>query len=95
MRTFRWDESKNKTNQKDHGVSLETAQLVFDDPFHLTFVESVKDGEERWHAIGMVGTAALLIVVHTYMEDGANEVIRIISCRQASRHERKLYEEGR
>jgi uncharacterized DUF497 family protein len=76
------------------GFRLKRLQLVFDDPLHLTIVESVKDGEERWHAIGMVGTVALLLVVDTYMEDGANEVIRIISCRQASKHERKLYEEG-
>ena len=41
---FEWDEAKNKTNLRKHGVDFETAQLIFDDPFCVSFVESVKDG---------------------------------------------------
>ena len=33
---FDWDERKNRINQKKHGVSSETAVLVFDDPYALT-----------------------------------------------------------
>jgi len=33
---FTWDERKNRVNQQKHGVSFETAILVFDDPYHLT-----------------------------------------------------------
>jgi hypothetical protein len=29
--------------------------VVFDDPNCLTFVERVERGEERWHAIGVIG----------------------------------------
>lgn len=94
MTGYEWDENKNRTNRLVHGVDFETDWQVFNDPLFVTSVESVKDGEERWHAIGMVDTVALLLVVHTYRVEGGDEVIRIISCRRADRHERKVYEEG-
>jgi hypothetical protein len=34
-----WDRAKNKINQTKHGIDFETAQLVFDDPDCVTFVE--------------------------------------------------------
>jgi uncharacterized protein len=46
----------------------------------------------RWHAIGFAEKLILLIVVHTDRDAGTGELIRIISARQATRHERKLYE---
>ena len=94
MTRYEWDENKNLTNVSGHGVDFETGKQVFNDPLFITFVESVKDGAERWHAIGIVDTELLLVVVHTYRTEGYDEVIRIISCRRAGRHERKLYEEA-
>jgi hypothetical protein len=88
---FEWDEAKNEANKRKHGVDFETAQLIFDDERCITFVERVVDGEERWHAIGAVETIIILVVVHTYRQEEAEEVIRIVSARPASRHERKLY----
>jgi len=67
---------------------------VFDDPFCVSFIESVMEGEERWHAIGMIKDIIVLVVVHTYKIDGSDETIRIISCRRATSHERKLYEKA-
>ena len=72
-------------------MDFETAQLVFDDPFCVTFVERVTDGEERWHAIGSIESIIILVVVHTYGAEGSDEIIRIISARPATRRERKLY----
>jgi len=91
MIRFEWDEEKNKINQKKHSLDFETAKLVFDDPFCVTFVERVSDGEERWHAIGSIEKILVIVVVHMYRQDGSDEVIRIISARRATRHERKLY----
>ena len=91
MIRFEWDEEKNKINRKKHGIDFETARLVFDDPFCVSFVERVSGGEERWHAIGLVEDIIVIVVVHTYRQDGSDEVIRIISARRATRHERKLY----
>jgi uncharacterized protein len=94
MVKYTWDEVKNKINLAKHGVDFETASLVFEDPFCIAFADSIKDGETRWHAIGMVGTVSVLVVVHAYGTEAIDEVIRIISCRRALKHERKLYEES-
>jgi len=91
MIRFEWDDEKNEINQKKHGIDFETATLVFDDPFCVTFIERESCGEERWHAIGSIENIIVIVVVHTYREDGLDEVIRIISARRATRHERKLY----
>lgn len=86
-----WDQAKNETNKTKHGIDFETAQLVFDDPFCVNFVERVTDREERWHAIGSIEDVIILVVVHTYREEGSEEAIRIISARLATRRERRLY----
>jgi uncharacterized DUF497 family protein len=91
MIRFEWHEAKNRSNKKKHGLDFETAQLVFDDPHCISFVERVNDGEERWHAIGSIENIIVIVVVHTYREEASDEVIRIISARRATRHERKLY----
>ena len=91
MIRFEWHEAKNRSNNIKHGIDFETAQLVFDDPHCISFVERVSDGEERWHAIGSIENIIVIVVVHTYREEASDEVIRIISARRATRHERNLY----
>lgn len=91
---FEWDEPKNKSNKAKHSIDFETAQLAFDDPFCVSFVERIDDGEERWHAIGMIEGIVLIVVAHTYKIERSEEVIRIISCRRATSHERKLYDKA-
>lgn len=93
--TFEWDDEKNEANKRKHGVSFETAALIFEDPSRIEFVERVNGGEERWHAIGAVrGSFLFLTVVHTYTEIEEEPVIRIISARRATRRETKLYAEA-
>jgi uncharacterized DUF497 family protein len=90
-----WTEEKNRRNKRDHGLSFETAQLVFDDPLAVSRVDPHPDGD-RWQTVGLVGTVALF-VVHTWPEAdpiSGEEVGRIISARKATSHERKAYEEG-
>ena len=89
-----WDNAKNETNKTKHGIDFETAQLIFDDPFCITFIERVAGGEERWHAIGSIEKIIVLVVVHTYREENSEEVIRIISARRATPKERKLYDQA-
>jgi uncharacterized DUF497 family protein len=91
---FEWDERKNRANRRKHGVSFETAQLVFDDPLHLSRPDYEDDGEERWQTIGVVGGVVALIVAHTYRQEGDDEIVRIISARKATKQERKHYEKG-
>ncbi len=91
---FEWDEAKNVTNQKKHGISFDTAVLVFDDPNMVQFIERIENGEERWHAIGYAPGSLFLIltVVHTWNE--RNHVVRIISARHASNAEMKTYDQA-
>jgi len=66
MTRFEWDEAKNARNKSKHHIDFETAQMAFDDPFCVSFVERIDDGEERWQAIGMIEKVVLIVVVHTY-----------------------------
>jgi hypothetical protein len=91
---FSWDEAKNRTNQKKHGVSFEAAVRVFHDPLLLSRSDGIVDGEERWRTIGRADGTVLLLVVHTWEEEKTGqEHIRLISARRATRQERELYEE--
>ena len=93
MIRFEWHEAKDRSNRKRHGIDFETAQLVFEDPRCITFIERISDDEQRWHAIGSVEKIIVIVVVHAYREEGSDEIIRIISARRATRHERNLYDQ--
>ncbi|GFK92534.1 hypothetical protein NNJEOMEG_00359 [Fundidesulfovibrio magnetotacticus] len=91
---FTWDERKNALNKAKHGIRFETALLAFDDPLHLSRLERVVGGEERWQTLGSAGGVVLILVAHTYRDHAGQESVRIISARKATAHERKLYEQG-
>lgn len=88
---WQWDRRKDAANQGKHGVSFALAQLVFEDPLHLSRPDPFF-GEERWQTLGTVGPVCLF-VVHT-ASDGDEPDGRIISARKATPTERKWYEEG-
>ncbi len=88
-----WDPNKNRSNLLKHKVSFEVASLVFDDPLHLSRLDRIVDGEERWLTMGMVGGVLLLVVAHTWGDADGEMTIRIISARKADSSERKSYEE--
>ena len=87
--TFEWDENKARSNVRKHGITFEEAAEVFLDPFFQGGDASV-GVDDREFIIGYSHVSRLLLVV--YVERG--EQTRIISARQATRHERKLYEEA-
>ena len=92
---FEWDALKNLSNRAKHDIDFDTAQRVFGDPLHLTVPDHVIDLEMRWRTIGLVGGQLLVVVVHTDREDDQGEtVLRIISARKATKHERRDYENG-
>jgi uncharacterized protein len=90
---FEWDAAKNRINLSKHGVSFETAQEVFSDPLHRSIPDRIESGEQRWQTFGTVGGIVLLVVAHTYRDDGEDEFVRIISARKATRKERRNYED--
>ena len=92
-----WDSEKNRKNKRTHGLSFETAQYVFADPLAISRIDPYPH-EERWQTVGLIGSM-IVFVVHTYFETEstwatAQESGRIISARQATARERKLYEEN-
>ena len=90
-----WSDEKNRTNKRDHGISFETARLVFDDPLALTRLDPLPDGD-RWQTVGLIGSATVF-VVHTWPESVVGvdkEIARLISARKATSDERRAYEEG-
>ena len=97
---YEWDEWKNRLNQQKHGgISFELATLVFEDERCLLYTDRIDDqtGEQRWIALGMAQPAAdagiLLVVAHVYREDKhGEEVIRIISAREAEKREIRRYQ---
>ncbi len=92
---YEWDDNKDRANRAKHGVSFETASLVFDDPAHLSIQDRHACGEERWQTLGLVGGVVVLMAAHTYREDDSGEeVVRIISARKATAQERQRYEQG-
>ena len=92
---FEWDDQKNEINIRKHGIPFTTAVLIFEDPNCLTFPERIEAGEARWHAIGAVqGSLLFLTVVHTYGEQGAEQIVRIISARRANNREKRRYAEA-
>lgn len=92
---WEWDAGKNRANLRDHGIEFETAVLVFEDP-HMATMEDPFPHEQRWRTMGMVGTAAIMVVHTAPVADptAGEEKGRIISARRLTRRERERYEEG-
>jgi uncharacterized protein len=93
---YEWDENKNERNLEKHGLSFETASLVFDDPNALSIPDRIENGEERWQTIGMIENIVIVMVAHTIKlkAESQEEIIRIVSARKATRAERQEYEEA-
>jgi len=89
---FGWDEGKDLSNQKKHGISFEEAETVFVDENALLIHDPDHSGEEnRFVLLGLSAKLRMLVVSHCYRKNDA--VIRIISARKATRMERKQYRE--
>lgn len=86
-----WDEEKNQTNFKKHGIWFEEAATVFSDKNALEAFDSDNsfEGEERFVTLGLSSNLRLLIVVSCEVIDGQT---RIISARKATKKEGESYE---
>lgn len=89
---FAWDENKNDINKKKHGLSFEEAKEVFADENAILFDDPDHSLEEdRFLIIGAVKSLKICIVSHCYRDSG--NVIRLISAREATKQEKKIYQE--
>lgn len=88
---FTWDSAKAEANVKKHGVAFEEATTVFRNPLAQVLPDPThSEHEERALMVGHSEAGRLLLVV--FKEETLN-LIRIISAREASRRERREYEE--
>lgn len=89
MPIFEWDENKEKSNFRKHGISFAEGETVFYDPYSLTIPDPDHSIEEnRFIDIGTSNNNRILVIVYTECENR----IRIISVRRATSAERKMYE---
>ena len=87
---FDWDPDKANANRSKHGVSFEEARTVFEDDLFVVFGDpDHSEGENRYLIMGQSTEGRLLVVAYT--ERGRR--IRLISAREATRRERRAYEE--
>ena len=89
---FEWNLQKAKINIQKHGVAFDEASTVFGDTLSITFPDvdhSIQ--EERYLIVGLSNKNRILVISHVYR----NEIIRIISARQATKREQKFYEYGK
>ena len=88
---FEWDDTKAAANESKHGVTFADAVTVFGDPLAITVYDPDHSADEdRYVTMGVSITAKLLIVSHTDRGDQ----VRLISAREATRAERRDYEDG-
>lgn len=86
---FEWDVEKARVNVAKHGVSFEEAMTAFLDDLALPLDDIARP--ERLVLIGESALGRVLLVVFT--ERLANGTLRLISARQATKRERRAYEE--
>ena len=88
-----WDKNKNRANQKKHGISFEVAREIFEDPFHISKLDHrFNYFEERWITIGSAKNNTIIVIANLFFSEDGEEIIRIISAREADRKERRSYE---
>jgi uncharacterized protein len=84
---FEWDETKDETNLKKHGVSFLTAAAIFSNE-RLERIDDREDyGELRWIALGRVGIEVYRVVFTWRSEN----LVRIVSAQKASKDEQEIY----
>lgn len=83
---FVWDDEKRLANLSKHGLDFADAEQVFSNPLVVFEDMRASYGEQRMVAIGML-QALIVVVVHV----DANDIIRIISMRKATRNETDIY----
>lgn len=88
--SFEWDEAKNQSNQKKHGISFEEAETVFYDDNAIQFWDdNHSETEDRFLLLGRSSKMRILIIVHCFQEK--ESIIRIISARKATSKETQQY----
>jgi uncharacterized protein len=84
---FSWDPGRAASNLRKHGVSFTEAATAFDDERGAYYPDTLHP--DRFILIGYSRRLRLPYVVHAEVQQ---DVIRIISARRATSHEKAHYE---
>jgi uncharacterized DUF497 family protein len=88
---YEWDEDKDPSNYRKHGVWFEEAQTVWADQKSMEFFDPDHSVDEcRYIRIGVSSRLRILLIVFCERLEG--EIIRIISARRATSKEVQQYE---
>ena len=89
---FDWDAGNARKNRDKHGVSRKEAeQIFFNFPLLLAPDPAHSMEEPRFHALGITDRGRRLHITFTLRGEG--RLIRVISARDMSRKERRIYEQ--
>lgn len=87
---FDWDERKQKTNIRKHGVSFEEARTAFYDENAIQYFDpDHSEDEDRFLLLGMSIKPQILVVCHCFRE--SEILVRILSARKADKSEQQVY----
>ena len=87
---FEWDEANKTKNWAKHRVFWsECENVFFNDPLFILPDPRHSNKEERYYALGHTNNNRLLFISFTVRK----ERIRVISAREMSRRERRIYNE--
>ncbi|HEX9186704.1 MAG TPA: BrnT family toxin [Vicinamibacteria bacterium] len=89
--TFEWDPGKAAANSRKHGVSFEEAVTAFRDPLARIHADPDHSRVERREILIGHSDGQRLLVVAFATRRGR---LRLISAREATRRERRDYEEN-
>ena len=90
MEGFDWDDGNVDKNWQEHGVAFwECEEVFFNEPLIVRSDIAHSAHEERHYALGQTNTGRKLFVVFTRR----NNLIRVISAREMTRKEKKIYDE--
>lgn len=90
---FDWDDGNARKSLDKHGVTAREAESVFsNEPLMVVLDEAHSQAERRFQALGRTDDQRRLHVTFTLRK--GDTLIRIVSSRDMSRKERKLYEEA-
>ena len=86
---FEWDDQKNAANQAKDGITFEEASTLFefDEDYLEIFDTEHSVDEDRFICIGIIARGVVLVVT----TEPADDCIRIVSARWATRTEEDLF----
>ncbi len=89
---FEWDDGDSEKNWVTHGVACgEAEEAFFNVPLILAPDRKHSKVEDRYYGLGVTNVGRALFVVFTIRGD----LVRVISARDMSREERRIYGQAR